>query len=130
VFGSFRSRLRRLERRAKASRVDPTQVHLNLICGTVQWDDLDPFIQEAVAPLLAEAERARNEVVGNHPAMAVLRSEWRRLGIPDPGECGDLDPIEEALRLVSIPTPLSCGLKELPGNGQAPPPSANGNGQN
>lgn len=42
-----------------------------------------------------------------HPALRLLREQWARLGMPDPGQYDGIDVIEEALRLLAIPTPPS-----------------------
>ncbi len=48
------------------------------------------------------------------PALAVLRDQWARLGIPDPGVYKGMDIVEEALRLAGLPDPSDGDAVEPP----------------
>jgi hypothetical protein len=113
---NLRARIDKLERRTTIS---PHMSILDVLLGRALPEDLDQADREALRHRQAHLPDNRDQ----HPALIVLREHWARLGLADPGQYGDLDIIEEAIRLVGILTPSApaCGLKELPTHQSAPP---------
>jgi hypothetical protein len=58
---------------------------------------------ETFCAMMAPTPEESRAALEDHPALRVLRRHWARLGIPDPGEYGDIDVIEEAIRLAGVP---------------------------
>jgi hypothetical protein len=106
---NLRARIDKLERRTTTR---PRRSIWDVLMGTATVEDLDEIDREALRQRQAESL----DRLSHHPALLVLRAQWARLGIADPGQYNDLDIIEEAIRLAGMPTPsaLPCGLKELP----------------
>jgi hypothetical protein len=106
---NLRARLDKLERRTTTG---PRRRIWDVLLGTATVEDL----HEADRETLRQRQADRRDQLDQHPAMLFLREQWARLGMADPGQYSDIDIIEEAIRLASIPTPsaLPCGLKELP----------------
>jgi hypothetical protein len=106
VSRNLRGRLNRLER-IEPRRHTASAIIWDVIGGSADPEDLDDAGKDQLRRMLGEAHEARRLALANHPATQVLRREWKRLGIPDPGNYEDLDVIEEALRLAGIPTPCA-----------------------
>jgi hypothetical protein len=106
---SLRARIDKLERRTTTG---PRRSIWDVLMGAATVEDLD----EADRETLRQRRADRPDQLAQHPAMLFLREQWARLGIADPGQYSEIDIIEEAIRLAGIPTPspLPCGLKELP----------------
>ena len=106
---NLRARIDKLERRPTTS---PRRGIWGVLMGAAAIEDLDEADREALLQRQAESL----DQLSQHPAMLVLRAQWSRLSIADPGQYRDLDIIEEAIRLAGMPTPspLACGLKGLP----------------
>jgi hypothetical protein len=90
----------------------------DVLCGTVNPDSRDDAGKALLRQMLDDARADHHEAMQRHPAMQVLRREWARLGIPDPGEYEHINIIEEAIRLVGLPDPVlppkpRCGLVKL-----------------
>ena len=116
---NLRARIDKLERRTTPS---PHRSIWDVLMGTATIEDLDEADREA----LRQRQADRPDPLDQHPAMLVLRAQWARLGIADPGQYRDLDIIEEAIRLAGMPTPsaLLCGLTELPALATTTPAAA------
>src|SRR5262249_6079523 len=112
-------RLDWLERRPPEESNDVPPELWGLIDGSLDPAGLDEATRDRIGELLTPDPNR----LDNHPAMKVIREQLARLGLPDPGyahyDDNDLCIVEEALRLMEMPTPaneprpLPCGFREL-----------------
>ena len=72
----------------------------DVFCGSADPDDLDEAGQEMLREICNPPGPS-----ANHPLVKMLRGEWARLGISDPGEYRGVDLVEEMIRVVGLPTP-------------------------
>jgi hypothetical protein len=84
-----------------------------ILSGEVSPEDLPIAEQEQLQRLLDQAEAEHARCMEQSVAGKLYREQLARLGLPQPETLADIDSIEEALRLVGIPGPRPCALREL-----------------
>jgi hypothetical protein len=106
------TRLDRLERR-QAEVDDVLPLLWQILSGEVSPEDIPIAVQEQLQRLLDQAEAEHDRFAEQSVAGKLYREQIVRLGLPQPETLADIDIIEEALRLVGIPGPRPCALREL-----------------
>jgi hypothetical protein len=112
---NLRARIDKLERQTTTS---PRRTIWDVLSGTATVEDLDEADRQTLQQLEAEGQ----DHLCDDPELIILRVEWARLGIADPGQYDGLNLSAEAHRLAEIPTPSAwpCDEQELAANEPAP----------